>query len=704
MWKFRFLLLILIGPSTIYGSELDSLKTAIKNARTSDDRYEGIVNLSLYYEDLEDFENAMRSLTQGIKFFPDTTDLHNLSLRLDIGNLLLNSGEYSLAIKQLSEVANLAAKMDMTGQQQRAERFLGYAYLYNNDFELATKVFLSQKVYHEKHNNREELSIAFSDLGVVNYYTKNYDKCAHFWEEELKLNEGLNKMVDVCGNYSNLGLIYLELHKPDLAELALQNANRLADSLDLGTTKIDVLTNLGKLEFERNNFEKAEEYLVESFHLLERFGNPRQLVNGYINVGTIFYNNGKYDQAKKYIDLGYEVSKENHLLEYQMNSYISYAGLYSMQNQYELAYLYMDSANSYQDSVLTVARLNQISELEAKYELRQKADSIQIATQQIAIEKNQKSLAEKKAKMEQEENKEKTIYLFGAVVLLVLAAGMIALVIRSNRLRSKANKLLSDQKAIIEQKNQDITDSIEYARHLQDAIMPDDNEINRAIKNLVLLYEPRDIVSGDFYWFQEKNDKVFLAIADCTGHGVPGAFIAMLCVDSFNKVVNTMDVSDPGEILTKVNISINDVFMREGASFKANDGMDVSLCVIDKKTMNIEFSSAMNKLVLIRDQEIIEYRGDKTPIGGRTDPSYNFSTTVIPLEEGDRFYMFSDGYMDQFGGEYGKKFMYKRMKEMLVEIHRMNPQKQREEMMKRLLDWQGEYQRVDDILVAGFEI
>ena len=273
-----------------------------------------------------------------------------------------------------------------------------------------------------------------------------------------------------------------------------------------------------------------------------------------------------------------------------------------------------------------------------------------------------------------------------------------------SRLKKKANARLGAAYTVIEEKNKDITDSIEYAKTLQDAILPDKNEIRKALPRHFIYFQPKDIVSGDFYWFHNNEEKIVIAAADCTGHGVPGAFVSMMCNNLFNQAIIEQGILDPGEILTEVNKGVTFAFRQEGALARATDGMDVALCVIDTQKKKIEYAGAQRPLLQIRGGQMNEIKPDKAPIGGRVDKMHDFSTRTLESKKGDRFYMFSDGYADQFGGPKGKKFMIKRFKEMLLEINNKPFEEQRSHIHRALTDWQGTTERVDDILVMGFEV
>ena len=253
-------------------------------------------------------------------------------------------------------------------------------------------------------------------------------------------------------------------------------------------------------------------------------------------------------------------------------------------------------------------------------------------------------------------------------------------------------------------KNKEITASIEYAKSLQDAILPNEEYIRKYLPEHFILWLPRDIVSGDFYWFFERDGKIFLAAADCTGHGVPGAFVSMTCHNILNQVVIDQNNDDTGDILSKVHIAVSKVFQREGSLSRANDGMDITLVCIDQNKKKLYYSGALNPLVQISNNSIIQHKVDRFAIGGGTPMDFRFKTNEIELNSGDCFYLFSDGFKDQFGGEHGKKYMNANFVKYLQKIHPQKTDQQRSLLKEELERWVGHYERIDDVLVVGFRV
>lgn len=296
---------------------------------------------------------------------------------------------------------------------------------------------------------------------------------------------------------------------------------------------------------------------------------------------------------------------------------------------------------------------------------------------------------------------------------------ILALVI-STRIRTKVirrtNKLLKEreiamaevenQKEELVVKNKSITDSINYAKRIQEAIMPSINHFQNVLPGSFVLYMPKDIVSGDFYWINETNNKIFVAAVDCTGHGVPGAFMSIIGVELLRNITNVQGINDAAEILNRLHSGINDTFGKGvgDESVVVKDGMDVSFCVLDKENNIIQFAGAFTSLYLIRDNKIIEVKGDRYSVGmGNENEDNQFSSHFITVEPDDMVYIFTDGYVDQFGGPEGKKFKFRRFRHLLLSIHKLPLAEQQKQLKESIDEWCGNHEQVDDILIIGIK-
>jgi len=260
---------------------------------------------------------------------------------------------------------------------------------------------------------------------------------------------------------------------------------------------------------------------------------------------------------------------------------------------------------------------------------------------------------------------------------------------------------IEEQKELVEEKQKDILDSITYAKRLQDAILPPVSFIKKFLPDSFLVYKPKDIVAGDFYWMERSDDNILIAAADCTGHGVPGALVSVVCSNALNRTVKEFHITEPGKILDKVRELVLETF--EKSESNVQDGMDISLCCITTKTKEVQWSGAYNSLWYIQKGEIKEVAADKQPIGKNNRPE-PFNTHKLNLQKGDTLYLFTDGYADQFGGPKGKKFKYKQMEELLL-ANASKPMDEQKDVLENTLEkWKGTLEQVDDILIIGIRV
>lgn len=302
------------------------------------------------------------------------------------------------------------------------------------------------------------------------------------------------------------------------------------------------------------------------------------------------------------------------------------------------------------------------------------------------------------------------IYSISVVIIIAVVFWLILLQTRSLANTRKLLKerdqdiyLIANQKYALEQKDKDMTDSLVYAQRIQEALLPSELYFRRHFKDAFIFFHPKDIVSGDFYWIGSKGDRVFVVAADCTGHGVPGALMSMIGLNIIEKTINEANIETPSKILGVLNISLEQTFSREkNIGTIIRDGMDISLCVIDKKRKKLEYAGAFLPLYHIRNNSLHEIKPDKLIIGMNPDGT-EYINHEIDLMEDDIFYLFSDGYADQFGGTENKKFMYRRFRYLLLTIHKFPVEDQKAILEENFRTWIGRNEQVDDILVIGFK-
>ena len=435
----------------------------------------------------------------------------------------------------------------------------------------------------------------------------------------------------------------------------------------------------------------------------------------YAKIAGLQHDMKNLEKAEKAAHKGIELSQKAQHIESEKRNLKVLSNIYEKQKKGLKAYnaykLYIQMRDSIHNDATEKATLKQ----QARYEYEKKAmsDSIAYAKQQ---EINDAQIAQQKAEIKAKRNQQYA--LFSGIGLVLLFSGFMynrfkvtqkqkIIIEETNEELNQTNEELAAQRDEIEnQKNkietahQEIRDSIDYAKRIQEAILPSMDEMNTNLKNGFILYQPKDVVAGDFYWQESVNNKVFVAAADCTGHGVPGAMVSMVCSNALTKAVLEDGITDVGKILDRTREIVIEKLAKSG---DVKDGMDISLACFDFNKMEMEWAGANNPLYLLRGNEIQITKGDKEPIGFTENASL-FTKHTFDLQKGDLIYLLTDGYADQFGGEKGKKLGYKKFREKLLSIQSEEMDKQKKLLSTYFKEWQGSEEQVDDVCVIGIRI
>ena len=596
-------------------------------------------------------------------------------------------GTDKLKIDSLKSAYN-KAEQDTTKAQVLEK--IGNSYAINANYLKAIESYLEAKKIFIKLADKDNEGEMLNLIGAQYYYLKNWDKSIEYFLEAFKIVKELGDVEKQARYLNNIGLIY---DRRGDYEKALEYQTR---SLIINQEYKDSLgvsgnfNNIANIYSNTEEHKKAIEFYKKSLDLKRKLGQRNRLSLVLQNLSWAYYKSDNYVAALKYAKEGLVIAQEDNDLFNERDALTKLGDIYDALTDYKKANEYIKLGNLLQDSIDQLNNAELIADMDAKYEADKKDN--EIALQQVEIAKQNTEV-----KLQTTQKIWFAIGLFLAIVLLFVSYW-------GFKQKQKANLQLKQKNAIIEEKNKNITDSITYASTIQQSFLPDIGEISKVLPENFVFFKPKDIVSGDFYWFYEKEDLVFIIAADCTGHGVPGAFVSMLCNNVLNHVIIEKDVNDPGQILTQVNNSVIHSLRKKDSNFKSNDGMDCSLCVVNKKNQKLAYAGAFNQLILISDGELNEFKADRSPIGGRTEVDYEFTSHQIKSKSGDCVYLFSDGYADQFGGPKGKKFMLKRLKEMFKEIHLFSFSDQKIHLDKTLNAWVGNNEQVDDIIVLGFKI
>lgn len=453
--------------------------------------------------------------------------------------------------------------------------------------------------------------------------------------------------------------------------------------------------NMGNIYNWMNNYDLAEEYLLKGIDSLDETDELRTRLFFYGSYGILLSKFGKFQEALVWFDRVLEGVKGNEGFEnLKFNILKSKGILYFDWHKYEESILILQEAEQFGKKIKSpIVHAIVFEYLSKCYEiLGEHEKSLQNLKKNIELQKQvfQQSLNVREKNIllryEMEEaQRDNELYRLKNIDLVL------------------ANKEIAEQKQEIENKNKNITESIEYARNIQEGILPDP-QLFRIFKESFVFYKPKDIIGGDFYWMTNKGDLAVLAVADCTGHGVPGALMSMIGHNLLNQGVNEMGITEPDKILYFLNQGIHRIFNQNKAGRRTYDGMDIAVLTIDKSKGEVHFSSAMRPAFYFQRGELMKLEPNKNPIGGIEADDAIFTEQTIPYQPGDCFYLFSDGFADQFGGPDGRKFMMRRFRELIASIAHLPMKQQFEEIEQAFLGWQGLIEQVDDVLILGIRI
>jgi serine phosphatase RsbU (regulator of sigma subunit)/tetratricopeptide (TPR) repeat protein len=571
---------------------------------------------------------------------------------------------------------NLAREIDDKHGEARALNNLGLVYERMGNYEAASQNFFESLRIREETGDTADLGRVYNSIGIVFDIQGNFGKAREYYLRSLAYATQQQDENARANTIMNLGIVDVEEKNYPGAMRRYREAQaiflREKDSLSLS----DILSNIGQLHEEQQQFDSAAYYYKASLDLRTRMQDSVGMAMSMNNLASALLNLGKYKEAETYFLEAIGIAKIFNALPRLRFSYAGLAELYDSTRDYRNAYRFHKLFKSAEDSLFSLHSREAVALSELRYlsDKKQKEDEIR---------------AKAKAR------EQLLIVIFLVVIILVVSVFSIFLF---NRFR-----LIRKQKNVIEEKNREIFDSITYAQRLQEAILPPLKMVKSYFPESFIFYKPKDIISGDFYWIEPSPDnaKIFFAVADCTGHGVPGAMVSVVCSNALNRAVKEFNLDDPGKILDKVTELVLQTFEKSEEAVK--DGMDISLCCMNAEKTRLWFSGANNSLWIGRGGEIQIITSDSQPVG-KYDHLKPFTSHAVDILPGDWLFLGSDGYSDQFGGEKGKKFKTANLRKLLAANSTRGAAQQLEILKTTFEKWKGELEQVDDVCVLGIRV
>ncbi|HLP14401.1 MAG TPA: tetratricopeptide repeat protein [Flavobacteriales bacterium] len=653
----------------------------------------------------------------------------------DSAEIFVSQGWY-LVTKALERKSH-SKKVRYKLNHQLAEVYNILGVLYDNrgDSRRGLSFYIKSKKQYEKIKDEPAMASQLNNIGYVYMQRGDIKKAISYWQKCLAIYNRHNRVEDMEAIYNNLGFVYFRLGNKkkafDYFEKCLAMRRNSPNQLEYAKS----LHNVAVARDMGGDSVTAMKYFMESIEIKKKYNDKTGTANSLNEVAYMYKRDKKYKRAHLVYDMALKLMQEaenavgictvlgsiGHLYMLEGNlqkaaEYDERSALLAKQrglaDQYrtvlqQLYKIYEKLGNyrkafdthveyiAMQDSIVNDQNKKAMVEQEIsfKYEKKSFADSMRtLQREKIKDAKNKANLA-----WQRRQN-------IALIIFLVLVVIVALLSFRAYNLKKKSNKEISLQKAIIESKNHEIMDSITYAKRLQEAILPSHELLEKNFAAWTVLYKPKDIVAGDFYWMEETKENIIVAVADCTGHGVPGAMVSVVGANALNRCVKEFGLEKPNEILDKLSQLVEETFTgSKNANASINDGMDISLIAMSKKSNKLWWSGANNPLVIARNGECIEKIADKQPVG-KFAARKPFTLHEVVLEKNDTIWLFTDGYADQFGGKEkagGKKFKYSNFKKVLLESTSTKGADQNLDAI--ITQWQGELEQTDDICVMGLK-
>jgi serine phosphatase RsbU (regulator of sigma subunit) len=609
-----------------------------------------------------------------------------------------------LAEKYCNEVLPLAEKLKFYRGLAFANKTKGILFDDKGNYPESINSYMRSLAFSQKINDKMATARTEANIGIVLRKLKKNREAINYFKRSYLFFVNKNATYEMVVQM-NIGICYINLKNADSAVIYTKNAYNIMITNNLNDPK--VYGNLGIAYSMKKDYKQAE-VLIKKCLEMERSDskNSKSIAVWCENLAQMYIHLNKRDEAIKLLQEAISLFGDNKYIYEATFTYNLIVETLEKNNDPKNALKYYKILSQIKDSIYNSENSKQINEVKEKYETEKKETEIKLLTADKATQ--------------DETLKKNRIIIYSGAVLTVLIFLFAVLIYRSNRQKQKINKELvsknilienqkkevEDQKEIVEEKQKEILDSISYAKRLQQAILPPDNFITQFLPASFIYYQPKDIVAGDFYWMEVTDDKILIAAADCTGHGVPGAMVSVVCSNALNRTVKELKITEPAKILDKVRELVIETFERSQSDVK--DGMDISLISInkklspDKKTI-LQWAGANNPLWYYTLSEMKEIKANKQPIG-KTDQPIPFTTHTLELNTGDNIFLFTDGYADQFGGPKGKKFKYKQLNELLLANVNRSSNQQKEILRSEFLNWKGNLEQVDDVCIIGIKL
>jgi serine phosphatase RsbU (regulator of sigma subunit)/tetratricopeptide (TPR) repeat protein len=678
---------------------IDSLLNLIKNETADTNRVKHLHRLCMEYELVGDFEKALEdeqralSLAQKLKWKDGESKVYN-----SLGVIYTYTGNYPEALKNY--FASLKACEAIKDKAGIASAYSNIGVVYDNQGNYPESLknnFAALKI-QEEIQDKNGIANSYNNIANIYLVEKKYAEALKNYLSSLKIFKEISDKQGIAASYNNIGIVYE--YKDDYAE-ALKNyfaSLRIREEIQDKQGIASSYNNIGNIYNKQGKYKEAVTAQTSSLKLQEEIGDKSGMATSLVNLGIAYTKSHEIKKAEEYLNKALSISISIGSKRWIRDSYAGLAFLDSTKGNYKAAF---------EDHKLYVIYRDSLDNEETQRKSLQSTLQYEFDKKEIAAKAKQDRIDA----LSNEEKKKQQFVIYavaGVLLLVVIFSGLLykrfRITNKQKQIIEAKNKETEEQKQIIEEKHKEITDSINYAERIQRSFLATKELLDENLKNYFVLFQPKDVVSGDFYWASKLNNGTFaLVTADSTGHGVPGAIMSILNISSLEKAIYE-GLTRPAEILNHTRVNIIDRLKKDGSLEGGKDGMDASLVCFDFANNKFTYAAGNNPVWVVRENNLIELAPDKMPVGKHDKDNIPFTQHEFTIQKGDVIYVLTDGLPDQFGGPKGKKFMYKQLKELLVTISVEPVNIQKQKLEQALKEWKGDLEQVDDVCLIGVRI
>jgi len=747
-----------------YITAVEFYQNALKICLEIDDK-KGTSNcynsIGVVYHIQGDYQTAVECYLKSLKIKEELGDSASFTASYNnIGNIYFAQGNYNLAIEFYIKALKIFKLSDNKKDVSACYNNIGLVYSEKGRYDKAIEYYLKSLKIDEELGDISGKSDCFNNIGAIHLYQESYGLSLGYFNQALEINIELGNKDGISQCYANIGLVFYKLKNYILSIEYYQKSVQINQELGNKLGLTECYSNLGVIYDELGRYNLGMEYYLKALKIYEELGTVDEIAKVYCNIGSLYITiadsteNMTISEKKEYFDnalfyslKSYAIAVEIGAIPTQNESAMYLQIIYTKKKDFENALKYAEIVIATKDSMFSQEKSKSIAEAEKKFETEKK---------QLLIDKlsKEKELQTEIIAHKDSESKIQRILIFsfltGFIIILIFAIFLYRLFVQkksaNNTIAQKNMTLemaneeittqkeeiiiqlneievqrarLSEQNTILEYQKKNITDSIRYAKRIQSALLPSEIYANEILGEHFIVFRPKDVVSGDFYWATNTQKWTIVAVADCTGHGVPGAFMSMLGISFLNEIVRINEITNAASILNNLRTLIIDALKQTDEGVQ-KDGMDMSVIIINNSRKTASWAGANIPLWIIRNNQINngitdkvtdifieEIKPDKMPVAVYFNMN-PFTNHEIIINQGDKVFLFSDGYSDQFGGADGMKFLNKRFKNMLCEITYLSMKQQGEKIEAEINKWMNgfneKFEQIDDITVLGLKI